>query len=270
MAAKVIRGFAACGLVLGFIACSSEDDGSGPSGVAGTGGFVSTGGFTASGGIGGGGAPLTGGVAATGGVISTGGAPPTGGVMGAGGGPSPSGGGFATGGLPATGGVAGSGGTSTGGAPAGNLDALRTSCVNTINEYRASLNQNLKPLVRPAPSIEACSDQGAASDAASGIAHQSAGKCKPAGPQNTCPGYPPNRTTGVEGAMKQCLAQMWAEGEPPEGRAECLRKYFAGDRACFLAHGHYLNMSEAATGFVSCGFFTMANGRIWMNQDFGP
>jgi hypothetical protein len=70
--------------------------------------------------------------------------------------------------------------------------------------------------------------------------------------------------------MKQCLSQMWAEGEPTEGRQECLRKYFAGDQACFLAHGHYLNMSDAGNGFVSCGFFTMTNGRIWMNQDFGP
>jgi len=141
-------------------------------------------------------------------------------------------------------------------------------CVATINNYRASLNSGLKPLVRPNASIETCSDQGAASDAASGVAHQSAGKCKPAGSQNTCPGYP--ASGGIEASMKQCLAQMWAEGEPTEGRAECLRKYFAGDRACFLAHGHYLNMSDTGNGFVSCGFATMPGNKVWMNQDFGP
>jgi hypothetical protein len=61
--------------------------------------------------------------------------------------------------------------------------------------------------------------------------------------------------------------QMWAEGEPPQGEAECMEEYYAGNTACFLAHGHYLNMKGKSKG-VSCGFYKMMNGRYWMNQDF--
>ena len=58
---------------------------------------------------------------------------------------------------------------------------------------------------------------------------------------------------------------MWAEGEPPIPRDECIRDY----QGCFLPHGHYINMSSATSQVVSCGFYEMPNGRWWMNQDFG-
>ncbi len=50
---------------------------------------------------------------------------------------------------------------------------------------------------------------------------------------------------------------------------QCIQQYFNGDTACFLKYGHYLNMSDTGNGTVSCGFYVMPNGRIWMNQDYG-
>jgi hypothetical protein len=60
---------------------------------------------------------------------------------------------------------------------------------------------------------------------------------------------------------------MWAEGEPPEGEAKCKADYFAGQTACFLAHGHYLNMKGMFKS-VSCSFYNMGKSTYWMNQDF--
>ena len=49
----------------------------------------------------------------------------------------------------------------------------------------------------------------------------------------------------------------------------CLSEYFSGNIACFEKYGHYLNMSDPSNGTVSCGFFVMSNGALWMNQDLG-
>jgi hypothetical protein len=149
------------------------------------------------------------------------------------------------------------------------VNALRAACVTAINQYRAMLNPAPSALSRASASVELCSDSGAASDAASGVAHGSAGKCPGMSAQDTCPGWSPDASSGALGAMNMCLAQMWAEGPPPEGRDACISKYFSGDTACFLAHGHYLNMSDPANHVVSCGFAVMSNGKLWMNQDFG-
>jgi hypothetical protein len=179
-----------------------------------------------------------------------------------------------TAGAPGFGGTLGSGGTiSTGGKASGggssgvlgDLDALRQTCVDTINMYRAT--KMLAPMKRASASVESCSDDGAKSDGTTMQAHGSAGKCPGMGAQDTCPGWPP--TGGAASALKNCLQQMWAEGEPPEGRTTCINNYFAGNIACFEAHGHYLNMSDPMNGTASCGFFVMANGALWMNQDFG-
>jgi hypothetical protein len=276
-----------------FVACSSDGDdnniggatggaggmpavtgGAGPTGgvaPTGTGGTVASGGSVANGGsvasggsIGAGGGPETGGGLATGGVQSSGGSA-NGGITG-------SGGTTASGGMPggaSNGGAATGGASGSGGNPGDQFDALRAACVAEINNYRQSLNTSLKALVRPNATTEQCSDKGAASDGASGVAHQSAGKCQGTNAQNTCPGWPTAQYGGPEPAMKQCLKQMWAEGEPPEGRQTCLNNYFKGDTACFLAHGHYLNMSDPGMGFVSCGFANLTGGKMWMNQDFG-
>jgi hypothetical protein len=149
-----------------------------------------------------------------------------------------------------------------GGIAQAELETLRQLCVDHINMYRATLN--LPPYTR-APEHELCSDQGAKLDGDSGKAHGSAGMCRGLGAQNTCPGWGVGPRTGnatVAQALTKCLDMMWAEAEPPVPRAEC-----KGD--CFQMHGHYLNMSDMRTTKVACGFYQMANGKYWMNQNFG-
>jgi hypothetical protein len=210
-----------------------------------------------------GGSPTTGGAPPFGGFPTTGGAPPFGGFPGTGG-DQGNGGFISTGGSPAGGNPSTGGSTSTG--PLGDLNALRQACVDTINQHRATLS--LPPLVRASAAVETCSDGGAQSDQATGQAHGSAGDCPGMSAQNTCPNWNPTRYGGVVNALKQCLQQMWDEGEPPVGRDQCIQQYFAGNTACFLAHGHYLNMS-GSNPVVSCGFSVRADGDVWMNQDFG-
>jgi hypothetical protein len=60
---------------------------------------------------------------------------------------------------------------------------------------------------------------------------------------------------------------MWGEGEPPGGIDKCVNDYFAGNGACFQAHGHYINMVSTQSLNVSCGFYG-TGGVMWMNQDF--
>jgi len=157
-------------------------------------------------------------------------------------------------------GAAGSGVTGAGGED--EFEAERIACVDTINMYRATLS--LPPLMRASRELEACSDMGAKKDGDANAAHSSAGDCRPLGAQNTCPGYPA-RNGDVTAALNGCLMQMWAEGEPAQGVEACIM-----DRSgCFQMHGHWINMQSATSKQVACGFYKMANGRYWMNQNFG-
>jgi len=164
-------------------------------------------------------------------------------------------------GMPGTAGAPPAAGT---GAVEGDMFAAeRQACVEHINMYRATLN--LAPLKRATPEQELCSDNGAKMDGDTGKAHGSAGTCKGLGGQNTCPGYPIRAGGTLTSTLKGCLDQMWAEGEPAQGVQPCIQ-----DRTgCFLMHGHWINMSMANYGTVACGFYKMANGRYWMNQNFG-
>jgi hypothetical protein len=207
----------------------------------------------------------SGGITGAGGTVSSGGLPAAGGATGAGG--------SGAGGMPG-GGTPGSGGTSTGGMSGtggssvlGDVDALRQTCLDTINMYRAM--KGVAALTLAAATVETCSDKGAQADATAGVAHGSAGKCPNMRAQDTCPGWPPKQYGGAAGALKSCLMSMWAEGEPPEGRDKCLSDYFAGNITCFETYGHYLNMSDPGNKVVSCGFYVMPNGSLWMNQDLG-
>ncbi len=176
-------------------------------------------------------------------------------------------------GLPSTPGDAGaradaaaSGGPATDGSLGDDeLEMLRQLCVDTINMYRSTVG--VASLTRE-PAQEACSDEGAKSDGDTGRAHGSAGKCGGLGGQDTCPGWGVGGFSGnatVSAALTKCLAQMWAEGEPPVSRQECERDY----EGCFLKYGHYLNMSDTRYKKAACGFYKMANGSWWMNQNFG-
>jgi hypothetical protein len=168
-----------------------------------------------------------------------------------------------TGGTPAgTGGVsgaAGAGGTN-------DLEMVRQICIDTLNMYRSTVM--LDPVQRGSASDETCSDMGAKQDADNNTPHSSAGNCAGYGGQDTCPGWPIGGFSGnatLADALKNCLAQMWAEGPPPNGRDACI----ADRSGCFQMHGHYINMSEPRYTKAACGFYEMSDGKWWMNQNFG-
>jgi len=122
---------------------------------------------------------------------------------------------------------------------------LEQICVDTINDYRATLD--LPPYERWIDA-EPCTDAQAKKDAASGVSHDAFGECEEWA-QNECPGWP---SEDPKASLQGCLEQMWAEG-PGED---------------FTAHGHYLNMSSTSYTKVSCGFHTTANGDLWAIQNF--
>lgn len=251
-------------------ACSDASVELGPGLGQQTGGTAMTGGV-----LGSGGALASGGVHATGGMARTGGSASTGGQA-------ESGGSEMTGGVASTGGAGVGPSGSVSGIPDAELAELRQVCVDEINMYRATLS--LPALERASSDRELCSDEGSKKDGDSGRAHSSAGGGNPCntsgswgaypnfGSQNTCPGWSVGGRSGnatIADALKQCLRMMWDEGEPPGGEEACMQAYFDGDTACFLAHGHYLNMKSDSAAFASCGFYKMSDGAYWMNQDFG-
>jgi hypothetical protein len=217
------------------------------------------------------------------------------GKTGAGGKPAGTGGAKATG-SGASAGAGGKASTSTG--TAGKLDTgtddleeVRQLCVDTINQYRAT--ESLAPLNRASAAIEACSDQGAASDGKSQVAHESArngwtefpgcsqykgwgGTGKLQGGQNACPNWPVGGNVRWGGfatlgdAISNCLEQMWNEKTTflatGKTREQCQADMSA--TGCFMTNGHYLNMSNTGYKTVSCGFANLGNNTWWMNQDF--
>lgn len=261
-------------LVAALGACAEEDPGE----VATTDGAVqpgagfdagalagggTTGGFAGGGTTGGGTTGGTAGGGTTGGFpgATTGGGT-TGGFFG-GGFP----GGRLDGGRPDAGPTVDAGAPVTGDAGPDQFAELRQVCVDTINMHRATLG--LAPLMRANAMQESCSDQGAQKDGMSRAAHSSAGgnttaACRTVGlgAQNTCPGWPSRPS--LADSLKRCLAQMWAEGEPPVGVSACI----ADRTGCFPMYGHWINMTSATARAVSCGFYDMGNGQFWMNQDF--
>jgi hypothetical protein len=136
-----------------------------------------------------------------------------------------------------------SGRPSTDGGPQNNATAAET-CVDTINEYRATLG--LSPYARWTDA-ESCTSDAAKSDSETGKAHGAFGKCGEMA-QNECPGWP----GPPEKMIPDCLAMMWDEG-PGED---------------FSKHGHYINMSSDKYTKVACGFYTLPNGDVWAVQNF--
>ncbi len=184
-----------------------------------------------------------------GGASGSGGAPATGGSSaggssGSGSGGTPGTGGASNGGSGGDGGTGGgSAGASTGGGSGDPYAAARQTCVDTINDYRASIG--LPPYQRWTEA-ESCADGEAQSDAMTGQAHGAFPACGESA-QNECPGY-----SSLQSTLTTCLAQMWAEGP--------------GDD--FQQHGHYINMSSTQYSRVACGFFETSSGQVWAVQDF--
>jgi hypothetical protein len=144
--------------------------------------------------------------------------------------------------------AAGGGGTGDGGTGAtgsGPNAAVKATCVNEINMYRATLSL---PAYTEWTDGETCADGEAQSDSASGKAHGAFGTCKESA-QDECPGWP---GSDLDGSIKGCLKMMWAEGPGTD----------------FSTHGHYINMSSAQYTQVACGFYVTAAGEMWSVQNF--
>jgi len=141
--------------------------------------------------------------------------------------------------------VACSGGGGNSGGDSGTGDGTAEQlCVDTINNYRATLG--LPPYARWSAE-ETCADGQAKSDSQSGTAHGAFGQCTEFA-QNECPGWP-----GPPSSMiPQCLQMMWNEGPGTN----------------FAQHGHYINMSSTQYTQVACGFYTLSDGSVWAVQDF--
>lgn len=128
--------------------------------------------------------------------------------------------------------------------PDNDHDDAAQYCVDVINMYRASIG--VAPLQRWTEA-ETCSNEEAASDSMTGVAHGAFGQCGESA-QNECPGWPGPPTQLLDG----CLELMWAEG-PGEP---------------FEEHGHYINMSNTAYTMVACGFYETEDGSWWAVQNF--
>ncbi|HTQ47239.1 MAG TPA: CAP domain-containing protein [Polyangiaceae bacterium] len=140
-----------------------------------------------------------------------------------------------------SGGGSGSGGSSSGGSDPN--AAARQQCVQIINMYRGTVNS--APLGENTGQ-ESCVDSQATGDATSGTPHSAFGKCGESA-QNECPMWPGPPSS----IMTNCLAQMWAEGPPPQGQ-----------------DNHWLNMENPQYTQVACGFYQDTQGTWWATQDF--
>ncbi|MCA9699350.1 MAG: hypothetical protein KC431_17630, partial [Myxococcales bacterium] len=96
------------------------------------------------------------------------------------------------------------GGGNDGDDEGGGDDTAEQLCVDTINDYRATLS--LPPLERWTDA-ESCSNAEAKSDSETNTAHGAFGQCEEWA-QNECPGWP----GPPEDMIVDCLALMWAEG----------------------------------------------------------
>jgi hypothetical protein len=138
----------------------------------------------------------------------------------------------------------GSGSTTSGGAGGGSMAGAEQPCVDTINQYRATLG--LSPYERWT-GAELCADGQSQSDSMTMTAHGAFGQCGEFA-QNECPGWPAPADKMITG----CLKAMWDEG-PGDFNA---------------GHGHYINMSSTKYSLAACGFYTTPSGDIWSVQDF--
>ena len=117
--------------------------------------------------------------------------------------------------------------------------SAQTFCVDTINQYRASIG---RPPLQRWTAAESCSDAEAKSDSQTQQPHGAFGQCGE-NAQDECPGWP----GPLKDLLAGCLQMMWDEG--PGG-------------------GHYENMANPNASRVACGFSATSGGSIWAVQNF--
>lgn len=131
------------------------------------------------------------------------------------------------------------GGASSGSGSSGGSGGAVQDCVDSINQFRASIG---RPPYARWNDAESCVNGQAQADSQSGTAHSAFGQCGEFA-QDECPGWPgpPDSMIG------DCMQMMWSEG--PGG-------------------GHYDNMSSSQYTMVACGYYTTSDGSVWATQDF--
>ncbi len=248
----------ACSNVLGYDDVSFNDAGAGTSGAAAGGNSGSGAGGGATGGASSGGSSSGG---ASSGGSSSGGAPSGGASSGGASSGGTSSGGASSGGTSSGG--ASSGGTSSGGGGNDPFAAQRQTCVDTINQLRAT--KGLPPLQRWTAG-EDCADKQATDDNQTGKPHGAWSSkkfgCDGGSAQNECLG----------GAIVSCLNSMWNEKNKAgcagcdqcTGPGGCTGCDFYGDKTGDVC-GHYVNMSAKWFTKVACGFSSAGS---WAVQNY--
>jgi hypothetical protein len=122
--------------------------------------------------------------------------------------------------------------------------AARQRCLEETNAYRARVGA--PPLTMRADKL-ACTDVDARGDATHGTVHGASGRCG-LDAQNECPRW----DAPAANMVTACLASMFGEG-PGEP---------------YQAHGHYINMTNAAYHGLACGFHETADGHVWLVQNY--
>lgn len=137
----------------------------------------------------------------------------------------------------------------------------RDSCLDIINEYRAT--ENLEPLSRASDEKQACTDKQAADDLASESPHGHFGDCGE-GAQNTGPDVRMYESQSYTDYAQMYLKMMWEDEKAlvVSGEAD------PDNDDDYPKVGHYLNMKNNYKT-VACGFAVSSDGKKgWLNINF--
>lgn len=137
----------------------------------------------------------------------------------------------------------------------------RDSCLDIINEYRAT--ENLGPLSRASDEKQACTDKQAADDLASESPHGHFLACGE-GAQNTGPNVRMYESQSYTDYAQMYLKMMWEDEKAlvASGEAD------PDNEDDYPKVGHYLNMKNNYKT-VACGFAVSPDGKKgWLNINF--
>ena len=137
----------------------------------------------------------------------------------------------------------------------------RQTCLDVINEYRAT--ENLGPLSLAPEEKQTCTDKQAADDLAAGKGHANFGDCGE-GAQNSGPNVGMRYYQSYDEIAKTYLKMMWEDEKALVTSGE--RDPDNNDDYPYI--GHYLNM-KGSYKTVSCGIAVSDDGKTgWLNIDF--
>ena len=144
---------------------------------------------------------------------------------------------------------------------AGESGDWRETCLDVINEYRAT--ENLGPLSLASEEKQTCTDEQAAADLAAGKGHANFGACGE-GAQNSGPNVGMRYYPTYDDIVKKYLKMMWEDEKALVTSGE--RDPDNDDDYPYI--GHYLNM-KGSYKTVSCGIAVSEDGKTgWLNIDF--